>query len=77
MHIGSRVSYFLLPYIIFSELVFLLSLQSLIMPIFLYKHMHMQKEVEDLNQNMTDTFRFFPNHQHKISTQDLVYTMPA
>lgn len=77
MRIGSRVSYFLLPYIIFSELFFLLFLQSLIMPIFLYTLMHKQKEVEGLNQNMTDTFRFLPNHQHKISTQDFVDTMPA
>lgn len=71
MCIVSRVSYFLLPCIISSELVFLLSLQSLIMPIFLYKLMHMQKEVEGLNKNTTDTFRFLLNHEHKISTQDL------
>lgn len=47
------------------------------MQIFPYKLMHMQKEMEGLNKNMTDTFRLFPNHQHKISTQDFVYTTPA
>lgn len=47
------------------------------MPIFLYQLMHMQKEVEGLNKNMTDALRLFPNHQHKVSTQDLVCTMTA